>query len=85
MLREPLGSEIVAHFTVAAPPALTEDVRELARDVGQESAVRTAVAEGENETVMVGRFGPRSRITNGETSTSRSRRERCTSSTWRQA
>jgi multiple sugar transport system ATP-binding protein len=29
--------------------------------------VQTAVAEGENETVMVGRFGPRSRITNGET------------------
>ena len=67
VLREPLGSEIVAHFTVAAPPALTEDVRELARDVGQETAVQTAVAEGENETVMVGRFGPRSRISNGET------------------
>jgi multiple sugar transport system ATP-binding protein len=69
VLREPLGSEIVAHFTVAAPPALTEDVRELARDVGQESAVKTAVAEAEdeNETVMVGRFGPRSRITSGDT------------------
>jgi multiple sugar transport system ATP-binding protein len=67
VLQEPLGSEIVAHFTVDAPPALTEDVRELARDVGQESAVQTAVAEGENEAVMVGRFGPRSRITNGDT------------------
>ena len=66
VLREPLGSEIVAHFTVQAPPALTEDVRELARDVGQESALQAAAAEGENETVMVGRFGPRSRITNGD-------------------
>ncbi|MDQ3424626.1 MAG: ATP-binding cassette domain-containing protein [Actinomycetota bacterium] len=66
VLREPLGSEIVAHFTVAAPPALTEDVRELARDVGQESAVQAAAAEGSNETVMVGRFGPRSRIKNGD-------------------
>ena len=66
VLREPLGSEIVAHFTVEAPPALTEDVRELARDVGQESAVQAAAAEGTNETVMVGRFGPRSRVKNGD-------------------
>ena len=67
VLREPLGSEIVAHFTVDAPPALTEDVRELARDVGQESAVQAAAEEGGTETVMVGRFGPRSRIKNGDT------------------
>ena len=48
VLREPLGSEIVAHFEVDAPPALTEDVRELARDVGQESTVQ-AVEEGDDE------------------------------------
>ena len=85
VLREPLGSEIVAHFTVGAPPALTEDVRELARDVGQESAVQAAAAEGENETVMVGRFGPRSRIKSGDTSTSRSRPAPSTSSISRRA
>jgi multiple sugar transport system ATP-binding protein len=66
VLREPLGSEIVAHFTVAARPALTEDVRELARDVGQESAVQAAEAEKAGETVVVGRFGPRSRVKNGD-------------------
>jgi multiple sugar transport system ATP-binding protein len=66
VLREPLGSEIVAHFEVDAPPALTEDVRELARDVGQESKVQVA-SEDEAKTVMVGRFGPRSRVKNGET------------------
>jgi multiple sugar transport system ATP-binding protein len=66
ILREPLGSEIVAHFEVDAPPALTEDVRELARDVGQESSVQ-AVGEDESKAVMVGRFGPRSRVRNGET------------------
>jgi multiple sugar transport system ATP-binding protein len=65
VLREPLGSEIVAHFEVDAPPALTEDVRELARDVGQESKVQAA-SEDEAKTVMVGRFGPRSRVKNGE-------------------
>jgi multiple sugar transport system ATP-binding protein len=66
VLREPLGSEIVAHFTVNAPPALTEDVRELARDVGQESAVQAAAEEGAVETTMVGRFGPRSRVRTGD-------------------
>ena len=66
VLREPMGSEIVAHFEVDAPPALTEDVRELARDVGQESKVQAA-SEDETKTVMVGRFGPRSRVKNGET------------------
>jgi multiple sugar transport system ATP-binding protein len=66
VLREPLGNEIVAHFTVDARPALTEDVRELARDVGQESAVQAAAEEGANETTMVGRFGPRSRARTGD-------------------
>jgi multiple sugar transport system ATP-binding protein len=66
ILREPLGSEIVAHFEVDAPPALTEDVRELARDVGQESTVQ-AGGDDTSKAVMVGRFGPRSRVKNGET------------------
>jgi multiple sugar transport system ATP-binding protein len=66
VLREPLGSEIIAHFEVDAPPALTEDVRELARDVGTEATVQAAAEEGETKTTMVGRFGPRSRVKNGE-------------------
>jgi multiple sugar transport system ATP-binding protein len=66
VLREPLGSEIVAHFEVDAPPALTEDVRELARDVGQESTVQVA-GEDETKATLVGRFGPRSRVRTGDT------------------
>jgi len=65
VLREPLGSEIVAHFEVDAPPALTEDVRELARDVGQETSVPATVEESAGKTTMVGRFGPRSRVRAG--------------------
>jgi len=66
VLREPLGSEIVAHLEVDATPALTEDVRELARDVGQESGVQVVPAEGASKTTMVGRFGPRSRVRAGD-------------------
>jgi multiple sugar transport system ATP-binding protein len=60
VLREALGSEVMVHFTVDAKPALTEDVRELARDVGEE------VTEGETKTTMVGRFGARTRVREGQ-------------------
>jgi multiple sugar transport system ATP-binding protein len=61
VLREALGAEVMVHFMVDARPALTEDVRELAQDAGE------AIAEGENETIMVGRFGARTRVREGET------------------
>src|SRR5438105_5415921 len=41
-LTEALGSEIMAHFTIKAKHATTEDVRELAQDVGDERAVEQA-------------------------------------------
>jgi multiple sugar transport system ATP-binding protein len=63
-LREALGSEIMVHFTIEAPPAVTEDVRELARDVGDESAV-DAKAEA-THTTMVGRFSPRTETRQGD-------------------
>jgi multiple sugar transport system ATP-binding protein len=65
-LTEALGSEIMVHFTIDAPPALTEDVRELAQDVGDERAVEQA-KEGAQQTTMVGRFGARSQIREAET------------------
>jgi multiple sugar transport system ATP-binding protein len=63
-LREALGSEILVHFTIEAPPAVTEDVRELARDVGDESTV-DAKAEA-SHTTMVGRFSPRTEVRVGD-------------------
>jgi multiple sugar transport system ATP-binding protein len=64
-LTEALGSEIMAHFTVDAPPALTEDVKELAEDIGADHTVKQA--EEETHTTMVGRFDPRSEVKEGET------------------
>ena len=66
VLIEALGSEIMAHFTVDAPPALTEDVRELAQDMGDERAVQEATAGTSRQATMVGRFGARSRVHEGE-------------------
>jgi multiple sugar transport system ATP-binding protein len=64
-LTEALGSEIMAHFTVDAPPALTEDVKELAQDLGDERAVEQRAQQ--SHTTMVGRFGARSQVKQGET------------------
>ena len=61
-LREALGSEVMVHFTIDASPASTEDVRELARDVGTE-----APTGSEQEATLVGRFSARTKVRDGET------------------
>ena len=63
-LTEALGSEIMVHFSIRAKHATTEDVRELAQDVGDERAVDEA-ADSDTAT-LVGRFGARSRVRPGE-------------------
>jgi multiple sugar transport system ATP-binding protein len=63
-LRESLGSEIMVHFGVDARQALTDDVRELAKDAGDEAAAEQAAQAG--ETTLVGRFDPRSRVREGD-------------------
>jgi multiple sugar transport system ATP-binding protein len=65
VLRESLGSEIMVHFNVDARPAITEDVRELARDVGSDLVEQEAAAEA-GETTLVGRFGARSDVKVGD-------------------
>jgi multiple sugar transport system ATP-binding protein len=65
-LVEALGSEILAHFTIDAPPALTEDVKELALDVGDERAVKDAAEGSKQHTTIVGRFDPRAEVKEGE-------------------
>jgi multiple sugar transport system ATP-binding protein len=64
-LTEALGSEIVVHVKTDAKPAVTEDVRELAQDVGGESAVEQ-LEESSGEAILVGRFGSRSGVRTGE-------------------
>ena len=65
-LTEALGSEIMVHFSIAARPAVTDDVRELAQDVGDERAVQELVAGAAETATLVGRFGARSRVRPGQ-------------------
>ena len=65
-LREALGAEVIVHFSVAAKQAVTEDVRELAQDVGDDRAVRDLTQGGPEQTTVVGRFSPRSRVREDE-------------------
>jgi multiple sugar transport system ATP-binding protein len=61
VLREALGSEIVMHFVIDARPAVTEEVLELAEDVGSE------IPEATHETTLVGRFDAHSKLKDGDT------------------
>jgi multiple sugar transport system ATP-binding protein len=62
-LTEALGSEIMVHFSIDAKHAVTDEVRELAEDVGDD---RVAQPDHAAETAtLVGRFGARSRVRGG--------------------
>jgi multiple sugar transport system ATP-binding protein len=64
-LREALGAELMVHLRVDASPAVTEEVKELAEDAG---ASAEELARGEQrQSVIVGRFGPDSKVREGET------------------
>jgi multiple sugar transport system ATP-binding protein len=58
-LREALGSEVLVHFDVDAPPVLTEDTKELARDAGSHD--RLDAAAERNTSTFVARLDPRTR------------------------
>ena len=66
-LREALGSEVLVHFTVAARQAVTDDMRELAEDVGDDRVVeQLAGGEQPASATLVGRFSPRTRVVEGD-------------------
>jgi multiple sugar transport system ATP-binding protein len=67
LLREALGAEIMVHFNIDAKPAETDETRELARDVGAEGLEGGPVGSG--GAVLVGRFGARSGVNDGEQAT----------------
>jgi multiple sugar transport system ATP-binding protein len=61
-LTEALGSEIMVHFSIDAAHAITDDVSDLQKDAGTDRAPGAGIASGGEGAVIVGRFGPRSRV-----------------------
>jgi multiple sugar transport system ATP-binding protein len=64
-LREALGSEIMAHFAIKGAHAETDETRELAKDAGAEGT-EPQIGVSEGEAIVVGRFGARSKIKQGD-------------------
>ena len=65
-LREALGSDVVIHFTVSAPPAVGEDVRELAVDVGKEVLEKVEKTAARGEANVIARLNPRTHVQKGD-------------------
>jgi len=66
VLREAIGSETLIHFSVAARQAVTDDVRELAQDVGDDRTLDELASGPPPTATLVGRFDPRTRIREGD-------------------
>jgi multiple sugar transport system ATP-binding protein len=60
-LREDMGAEAYLHFAVDAPPALTDDTRELASDLGSEKLKELRKQASERRSRFVVRASPESR------------------------
>ena len=65
-LREALGSDVLVHFAIAARPAITEDVKELAVDVGVEALQKMQDHAERGRTNAVARLNPRTHARKGE-------------------
>ena len=65
-LREALGSDVVVHFTLDAPQPLTEDVRELAVDVGAEALEHVEAQARHGRSNVLARLNPRTRARKGD-------------------
>jgi multiple sugar transport system ATP-binding protein len=65
-LREALGSDVVAHFPIDAPPPVTEEAIDLAADVGQEAVDRVQQTVEASRSNFMARLNPRTLATQGE-------------------
>jgi multiple sugar transport system ATP-binding protein len=65
-LREALGADVLVHFRIQAPEVITEDVKELAHDVGQEALQAVQERAQAGESTFLARLNPRTGAAEGE-------------------
>jgi multiple sugar transport system ATP-binding protein len=65
-LREDMGHEVFAHFTVKTPAVITEDTRELASDRGDDALTALEQGAGANQNIFVARFSADSQVREGD-------------------
>jgi multiple sugar transport system ATP-binding protein len=65
-VREAMGSEVFAHFSVDSPPVLTDDTKELAADAGTEVLEDLKEQVEAKQSRFVARFNAHSRAREGE-------------------
>jgi multiple sugar transport system ATP-binding protein len=61
-LREALGSDVLVHFTIDAPPAMTDDAVELAVDVGTEALEQVQEQARSGRSTLIARLNPRTKV-----------------------
>jgi multiple sugar transport system ATP-binding protein len=64
-LREALGPEVLMHFSIQARPAVTDEIRELAEDAGDDRLAEEL--RPLERTTLVGRFDALTRVREGDT------------------
>ena len=65
-LSEALGADVLVHFFVQAPTVMTDDVKELAHDVGQEALEAVELGARSGQSKFVARLNPRTTAAQGQ-------------------
>ena len=65
-LAESMGSDVYLHYTIEAPPVLTEDTRELASDIDEKALTDLKEQASQRRTSFITRAGPETRGRSGE-------------------
>jgi multiple sugar transport system ATP-binding protein len=68
-LVEALGTETNLHFCVNAPPVITDEVLELAADLGKDEAARVEQKARQGRNEFIARVDPKTQVSTGDTVT----------------